>query len=475
MTANKYPLLFIIISTASIFLFNCSSPTIPTESKPQLSYHFSLPAMNKDSLSITFTCSEPYDKYILPYHYFDNPLDSLPGPLVTGLEITGRSGKRIDTISAVEKVGPVSSIVCMLRENNDYPVTFRYKINTGNIFHDSTTTSMPRIHLDSTLFLIGAYMFIIPYVNQSLVDLWRTPLRIELNCSSPLSLPLYGLSKANTCRNLYELLFVQIKAGAELIASGSGGSFPFVMLDYRERAYDRSIIPALSTSFSNILSDISRRYVWKENYPLAVSFHAFQGGLEGLGGFASIEPSLDTNLANSAVLYHEALHFFIGIHTGEYDDPWWKEGMTSYLGYASSVRIHCWSKRKFRDMVTKSKTDYSNPKLLHALSDPYLRANLFPDTMHALAYEKGLIVSMMLDLRCRQSTNNMVCIDDITAELVNEFDGSAFHRQDFLNAFQRHNIRVEDIFTTYIDKPGPGLNDTLAGKVFDELDSLGAF
>jgi predicted metalloprotease with PDZ domain len=204
-----------------------------------------------------------------------------------------------------------------------------------------------------------------------------------------------------------------------------------------------------------------------------VHFAPIGGGLEGLFSFAQLDCSSPYFYY---VLSHEALHQFVGIRCGEYDDPWWKEGATSYLSYLVAVRLKLFPKEDFRKYISKKFAFADSSSFNVALSDPWLRTNMFPSGKWEIVYTKGAQVMMLLDYKTRIASNNSYSVEDVMSYLVKQFDGSAFHRKDMLDAFTKFgNPDVRDIFSTYIDIAGEHPSDSLLAFTYAKLDSLGAF
>lgn len=466
-TPHKTLLLFLLL------LFSCSQ--LPTESRhdqQSYSYTLKLTGLHQDSLSISLKVSRP-GKLALPYHFFDNPVDYVSGIIVRDLQVIDSDGLIIDTTCTLEKIGPVYNIVLDLTYNIHYPVTLNYKLN-NSAFEDTSKDYLPSVQVsDSLLFLIGASCFIIPYLDLPIANAWRTPLDLRVNVES--RIPIYGIpGKSFSCSNLYELLFIQFSAGCSPIVEGTSGETKFTFVDMLNGNYETAVMPTVAQNFSRILDTISSLY---GKFPslYTVALQDFGGGLEGSYGFSLLQPNLALESRFHEVLAHEALHHFIGIQCGEYDDPWWKEATTNYLGAVLVTAMNLYSKAELRKRFTSF--FYVDPSVSHlALSEPWLRENMFAQKIHSLAYDKGTQVVMLLDLKVRQASDNKYSINDVTAYLTRKFSKSAFHRQDFISAFKHFgNPDISDVIATYIDTPGTTIPDSVLVRTFDELDSLGAF
>jgi hypothetical protein len=233
-----------------------------------------------------------------------------------------------------------------------------------------------------------------------------------------------------------------------------------------------SDLTPISNGFSDILDAIWRRYGAFNDNQFTVGISPIGGGLEGTFSFIQIGPSASSFCY---VLAHEALHQFVGIRCGEYDDPWWKEGATTYLSYLIAIRLNLHNKEEFKKSITTRFINADSARFKIALSDQWLRANMFPSGIFGIVYDKGSQVMMLMDYEVRMASGNRYSIEDVSAYLVKRFDGSAFHRSDFMDAFRRFGkADVKDIFRMYVDSTA-SLSDSLLTFTFNALDSLGAF
>ena len=471
---NKNCRIHLLILSFTCFLLCGTEPNKPvtTQTAP-FQYSISLPALHKDSLSLAFTAYQS-SQFLLPFHFFDNPLDSLRGPIVTEMVIIDSNGDTISPQMSEKKIGPLFNTLITIPNDITYPVHFQYSLDFSVIHHDTGNSYLPRIHFDTSGFLMGAYIFILPYSEQSLVSFWRTPTDFEFETKIAPHIPVYGVASRERYHNVYELLFVQINIGKQPVASGSANNLQFVYLEYFTD-YDRSAYPQVIDNTSRIFDEVSSIFGPFTTEMFPISIHNMRGALEGVNSFTSLPPKVDTNLAYGVVLAHEAIHHFVGITTGDYDDPWWKEGVTSYLGMVTAVRLRLYAKEKFKDYMLED-FDFSASRYNRALSDPYLRAHLFPDTIYHLVYRKGAHVTMLLDLNVRKATNNKVSIDNVMANLTKEFRHQAFYRSDLIAAFEPYGqTNISQILETYVDAPGASVPDSILEETFFTLDSLGAF
>jgi hypothetical protein len=326
------------------------------------------------------------------------------------------------------------------------------------------------------MFLIGAYCIILPQTATTLAGLWRMPNPTEVTIISPSKIPLFGIpAKSFTCANNYETMFLQLCAGHAPAAHGRGGGTEFVFLDYLNTVYPAGRLDSLAGMFSFILDDIASGFgPFGSNYTL--SFQNIWGGLEGTCGFSVGEAAEGAGSRFGEIIAHEALHNFIGIHCGEYDDPWWKESAAAWLGLETAVRLGYYEKSLFRQRMTKHFDLVDTARFRRALSDPQLRSDLFPDTLYALVYDRGAQVMMLLDVSIRRGSAGRSTLSRAMAELCRKFSGNAFYRDDFISMLERHGAHdARAIFAAYVDTPDSVMTGEMLTRTFDTFDSLAMY
>jgi predicted metalloprotease with PDZ domain len=178
-----------------------------------------------------------------------------------------------------------------------------------------------------------------------------------------------------------------------------------------------------------------------------------------------------------AITTHEALHAWIGIRTGDLDDPWWKEGTASYLGRVLAANAG-FPKDSLRSQLVKSLSgDFMTTS--KALSDPYVRSHLYDKDTNAnclvLVYDKGAQACMVLDKMIRQATGNGATLFSKTGALCTRFDHSAFTRAQFKALLEENTgLDLGGFFSASIDSPG-ALDTAELSRAWHFVDSCGAF
>ena len=458
-----------------ILLYCCSSLT-PTGNKEPADYHYliTLTGLHEDSLTFSLSIQKPVS-LTLPCHFFDNPLYTVSDDVIRDLLIIDADGSMLDTLCRLEKIGPVQNKVIELPQTASYPVTVTYKLNTAAYFSDSTTRLPPIQINDSLMYLIGSTCFVLPYSPGSLVEFWRSPVQYSLEVQS--KIPVFGIpSSSFSCATTYELLFIQMISGKQPVAKSYAAGMEVSFFNFSNIDCSSDDYLTVSTHFSGIMDVLSQKFGSFRGDTYTICFNMKGGGLEGSFGFTMLPPNTSTTNGFYEVLVHEALHNFIGIRCGDYDDPWWKEATATYLGMVIAVRQGLYVKESFREKITKEVYFADSSRFRIPLSDPWLRENMFPENVHALVYDLGAKVTMLLDLQIRIASENRYSIDDVTAYLTRHFDNAAFHRHDLLAAFQLHgNADISEIFSLYIDSTGTVPSEELLQQTYFKLDSLHAF
>jgi len=200
--------------------------------------------------------------------------------------------------------------------------------------------------------------------------------------------------------------------------------------------------------------------------------------MEGLFSFYMINwQGNDYATSVRAITAHEALHAWVGIRTGELDDPWWKEGTASYLGRVLAANMGL-PKDTLRPQVVKDLSP--NPMTQSkALSDPYVRDHLYDKDTNVncivLVYDKGAQACMVLDKMLRQASYNTVTLFSKTGNLCSRYDHSAFSRAQFKTLLEENTgLDLTGFFALYVDSPGV-IDTAVLSNTWHYVDSCGAF
>ncbi len=456
-------------------------PHQPSPISYGIEYTVDIPRMGLSSIRVTVNILEAgsadEQTLILPPVYADNPMLKPRGFPVESLSVTDQTGMLAFSYDSIEIDGAFARTISFSAAS--FPIQLKYSAKLD--YQDSLHAFMPRPHVSSREgYLQGAYHFAVPYEGGSLVEFWRRQRSIKVNYARGKNVVLMGDPPQVDFNNAYELLFstnalLAASHGDERVLTGSS-EYSFVSVGDASHKLN-PLLEERVGAFQSLLGSAFDRF-GKLPVPVVVILGAMSGGgLEGMSAFSILDPWEDDTLGiYNTVLAHEILHFWVGVRTGEYDLPWWKEGTTTYLGLQLTAQRELCDIRYVRDILLR---DLSNQEDVQqfSLNDPNIRARIFdPERDFGdLVYVKGAQLSMILDEAIRKNTSNTETLLGITAGLTAEYDGGAFGRSDFTRAIRKAGgTDAENILKQYADTPGAIHSDTLVA-VFQRLRNRGAF
>ncbi len=474
--------LFTILITCifSILLLDCAYS--PTQPKSNNSYYYviELPPPGPDSLHIILKISntESLDSIhlIVPPIYADNPWLEQTAPNFHNLFIIDASGSPLPFVTDSLRVGLYNSLSIAF-SGKDSLFTVEYDVT----FHYSDTLNRPVPYLNSKSgYLRGSYIFMIPYYNNDMAAIWRTPFRASVSYRTANTVTLYGDPQPTAFfKTSYELLFSTNAVNADVTSQGEVGDQEFRFVSLAEvDTINPVLMEKAKQDFSILLDDITDVFGCIQESPISILLGInYGGGLEGMHAFSILPPwEHDTTGWFNMILAHEVVHFWIGVRVGEYDDPWWKEGTTSYLGYLFAIRNNL-SSEYF--ITKKLLADLSKDKGVntYALADPQVRKNLFAPTNNceSLVYNKGSQVTMLIDRRVRDASGGKTSIDKILGAFAGEYTGKAFYRNQYISFIKDHSgADISDIFDSYVITKG-AIPDSILEENCSALITMGAF
>jgi predicted metalloprotease with PDZ domain len=471
-------MLLILTALLSLMLFGgCAEKPLSPGKTPDLAYTLSLNAMHPESVFVSIAISETYRgaEFILPFIYADNPIDSFSGFLVNDISLTDSTGIPAECPVYYVKNGPVNPGALEIHDNISFPVTMSYRIDVNAVNSNTSYGGPPLVFMDSeAAFLQGNYLFAVPYF-EDLTDLWRTAFNASLTIENKSGRNMLGAVAQSAYSNAYELLFLQVILGAEIFASGSGKGQEFVICGFPSAEHSGSSMNhAAAQDFSEILEALVPVFGKSGAEQYTVLFHSIPGGLEGTNSFTCRYPHIDTDSTLPMVFAHEFIHEFLGIRCGEFDDPWWKEGCTNYLGYEVASRLDLISKDVLKNNFVRF-LELNDEEKGIAPSDPYVRENLYFKKLYGIVYNKGGMISMLIDEKLRRATGNQVGLEAAAAALCRKYRAGAFTRNEMLEHFTGYGgCDISAILEAYADKPDSIKVQVLASS-YDYLDSCGVF
>lgn len=417
---------------------------------------------------------------LLPPIYADNPILTTEPNDIQNLVVVNSNG---DTLTPREHTVALHQFnMRAISFENDSSITVTYD---QHFLFDTTAVTyshMPTPTIDENGgYLQGSNLFAIPYHGEELVDLWRAPTPFTVtydltNCDN-----LMGDIPEWSGRNLYELLFSTSLLDGQILSYGRANNqlYRFIAPSNSFTAIDSATV-----AFDTILSHSIDLFgtLFPTHYMSVILDVSKGGGLEGMFAFTIYSdlwniPTDGINTFNM-VLAHEAVHFWIGVRVGDYDDPWWKEGTTNYYGYLISGATGTAEMSFVRRELLLDLSPYPTVQTM-ALSDPSLRymhyEELETQTYTVLTYYKGAQVSMIMDAYIREQTNGRYSLASALQPLFKIYNGSAFTRTQYLNnILQITGVNVSSLFETYVDTPGV-IDYEVLETAFETVHRYGGF
>ncbi len=480
----------ITISSFLLILYSCAySPFSSSEyqSRNRLEYCVNIPDMNRDSILVSvripqWRCSDSV-RLLAPPVYADNPHLIQTQNNFFLVSAINRSGGRISLSKDSCKVGIFNSLSLSF-PTSELPATIEYYVK----FQYEPHRYMPQPEIgEFSGYLQGNYLFLVPYRSCETVDVWRDSvfsMQVTYNLGSNVSLA--GDPDSVIFKSPYQLMFSKSAlfyapaAGNQVLYSGEacGQPFRFVNISF-STPFPQDLIDKTVRDFVEIVKYLTPGFGTASDLPYTIITGMNDDiGLEGTFAFCLRNPKWDDTAAIAMTMAHEYVHLWIGILVGDYDDPWWKEGTTTYLGVLIPKVNNLCSYQYIRDGLVKDLSTVPHVDE-YIISSPEVRALLYQGDLApnigTAVYVKGAQINMLLDRYIREASGNKTSLLDILAEFVYQFNGRAFHRNEYISFLnQRSGGDVQQIFSTYVDSPGI-IPLSVLEENFDALAELGAF
>ncbi len=443
-------------------------------------YTVNLSAVENDSIFITLKIhvneGDESLQFLAPPVYSDNPWLEQKSAGFHDLKVTGQSGNNI-TVSLDSVTVGLHKCLRISFPCNDTIISVRYTITFDYV--DTIYGPFPFLE-NNRGYWQGGHIFLLPYTTNDLADIWRTPYNFSVTYNTATGQTLHGDPLPTVFfSNVYELMFSTNALNADVLALGKGGRqrFRFVTLA-ESNQIDPLLLNEAVRSCQILLEDITSIFEPITATPLSVIFGINNaGGLEGMYAFSIINPfENDIKGWFPMILAHETIHAWIGLRVGDYEDPWWKEGTTSYLGYLFALRNNLCSDYF---ITNKLLADLSGDPSVHkyALADPEVRKRIYADVdnCESLVYDKGAQVTMLFDRKIREESGECTSIDEILGDFAEEYNGRAFYRQEYI-AFikEKSGVDISDIVSQYVITTGV-IPDSVLQENCNALIAMGAF
>ncbi len=478
-------LLLLLLKTCSYnSSVSSSGQSVPT----RIEYQVNIPAMNQEAMFVEmdipqWTVSDSVH-LLAPPIYADNPQLTQTGINFYLVSATNSAGEEITMRKDSCKVGVFNSLSLSFPADQ-CPVTIIYYVK----FLYASHAYMPLPSIDeSSGYLEGNYMFLLPYNNTQTVHIWRdTQFDFHVTYNRGSSVSLFGDPDTSvTFDTPYQLMFsksVLLSASAaasQVLYNGEAVSQPFrIVSKSGSTLFTQDLINKTARDFITILRDVTPGFGTVSDVPYTIITGMNDGiGFEGPYAFCLLNPKEDDTMDVAMTMAHEYVHTWIGIYVGDYDDPWWKEGTATYLGIFIPKRNNLVSYAYTKEGLVRDLSAIPHMDE-YIISDPQVRSLLYQydlaPYLGAAVYQKGAMINMILDRYIREVSGNTTSLIDILAEFVNQFHGRAFHRNEYISFLNHYSGGdVQDIFAKYVDSPG-AIPMPVLEENFNAMVSFGAF
>lgn len=313
--------------------------------------------------------------------------------------------------------------------------------------------------------LLGNHVFVVPELAGPRWLGLRAPTPVTLKFELPRDVAVVGPPQVCELPNLFALLSLQFGVGRFDVVRSEDPERPWsVILDA-----GAPFTPAEKQVLVRRTAEMTARAIGLfggipfPHLGLHVFRHQGLGGLEGAYVAQAYLPG-DVDLASMndpfvgiffRVAMHEFVHAWLPIGLFGVDDPWLKEGVTSYYGNVLAARAGWMLPREVEDLFASYATDVFGDVELEAvaLSDPRLWWREYDgESWRRVTYERGHAVTLLLDVMLRMETDNHHALDDVMKVLYARHLHAAFDRTDLLDAIlAATGVDARAFFARYVD------------------------
>jgi hypothetical protein len=409
-----------------------------------------------------------------PVYYGDNPVMPIRG--ITAGELTVKD-RRGNLLAARDTLPPGIALDGNFIALDDSAYSISYAVDLDPKDHERFGIPMPGAGKGVDL-IDGAYFFVLPLLGDDYPSQWRTPGRFNLEFIAAPGRALVGTDAKRSLSTNYELMFLRAAWNPLKSKTFSMRNHEVTVYATSSGSMDLDRFGLLFESYIRLLED--------SLMPLP-TFRYFAGenpqfwGIEGIQGYWFKEEAKDLPVVHM----HELTHTFVGVYHGEYDDPWWKEGVTDYIGLLLSIQAGLIGDTAFAAEILNSYDTLPSVKA-HALSSAFLRNHLFApmdsayvepyvaENYAGLIYGKGGQAAMILDRYLLEKSGGKASIYDLVRALARGH-GSAFRRPDLVSETDRLAGGSSAVFLgDLLDRASPLGADSLA-HTYKALRTLGRF
>jgi predicted metalloprotease with PDZ domain len=397
--------------------------------------------------------------------YVDNPVAEAAGEVVRDLRVRVDGRERVPgswTDRSKETGWWIGSVVDRVRIEYAVDVDFR----AGPM---ATDYPIQIPYMDARrAWLTGNHVFLIPTDSADLVSNLIEPLPVHVQFDLPAGTGLFGPPREFALNDRMELASLQFGLGdfEELRGEGDRGEWS-VYLPAREdfsSAETRRLADRMR-EMVELVADLFGGVPFGRT-GLLVFRHDGMGGLEGAwSGQAYLPRDLDLSDDSDprvgtffTVACHELFHAWIPVSLFPRDDPWFKEGVTSYYGHVLASRAGWIAPEEVDELFSRYRRRvFGDPKLQAVeLGDPRLWYEEYSgEDWRLVTYERGHAVALLLDVYLRTETEGRASLDDVLGVLFDDHAGGSFGRADLLAALRSATgVDASEFFAKWVDTTG---------------------
>jgi hypothetical protein len=383
----------------------------------------------------------------------------------------------------------------------------RYRIDLDTLAPGRAGLAMPNLKPNHHM-IDGATLFLIPAPGYSAIlgmqvgirlanlpgasnalnpfdpaQIWRSPATLRLTSEAPTGFSLFGLARDETLTSSYALMFIRgVLAPAsrlrhiQFAVPLTGRSLPVTLYALTSDTVNLQTLaghmPAYLRAVENMLGPLPTDF-------LAIGEANTLGGLEGMHGYWFGKAYAE----NHELHLHELIHHYVGISVGDFDLPWFKEGVTTYLAQKLAVQMGYISEEAWHASVLAIAADTTGPIMTVSHGDVASRPQYFRPLdidylggvehgWQVLVYLKGLQTALLLDawlLQQSQAEHDLATLVRSLHARTQATGQAGFSRTEFTSLMAELAGIPRDSAASYasqlFDSTGPWPRETLSAAL----------
>ncbi len=433
-------------------------------------------APSQAEVTITFL-AWPQSKaktFLLPSYYADNPVWPVPGLDVSSINMRDAQGKALSSESvpsfgfAGDTSQPLGPTVTLPNSTE----TWSYQLDLDTLAPSRLGLAIPNL-LPGLQLLDGANLFALPILaspqNIQAAEIWREPMEIDVKVEIPDGQASLGMAVHEKLSSPYELMFLRSVVGrprqVEKRLMLQRGLTPVTVF---ATTSDTVNLQTLADSLPRYLTLVEDMFGPLPSPFLAIGEVGGLGGLEGRHGYW-----FGTPYANYPEVHlHELIHLWVGIICGDRDQPWFKEGVTTYLGQWLTVRGGWMTLDAWQAYMEGQAQDTLGPVAEVALTNLNSRLNYYRPLNHdyldgisspwyQLVYGKGPQAALLIDAYMLEASQGQVGLPDLVRNLY-EHHRPGFTRIEMVASMKALTGEMPRAWLDQLlDNPGPIKPETI--------------